>query len=257
MIEHDGVEHSGYMSFMVLVSIFPFFIFILAFTSFFGASELGEKFIELAVENMPNYSIDSIKNRISELMAAPPQGLLTLAILGTIWTSSSFVECLRTILNRVYEIKSPPNYILRRLLSIVQFLLISSAISLAMLLLVLIPIGLSKIPQFMLLIEDYKDLLNMARYFAIFLSLFLGVCALYYIIPNAKLRFWEVMPGAIFTVICWAISGHLLSKYLVYYTQLDIVYGSLGSVIITLIFFYIVNMIFIIGAEFNYISRRK
>ena len=51
MIDHDGIEHSGYMSFMVLLSIFPFFIFILAFTGFFGASELGEKFIQLALEN--------------------------------------------------------------------------------------------------------------------------------------------------------------------------------------------------------------
>lgn len=257
MIEHDGVEHSGYMSFMVLVSIFPFFIFILAFTSFFGASELGEKFIEIALESMPNYSIDSIKTRINELIASPPQSLLTLAIVGTIWTSSSFVECLRTILNRVYEIKSPPNYILRRLLSIAQFLIISSAISLAMLLLVLIPIGLSKIPQFMILIEDYKEMLNAARYAAIFLSLFLSVCALYYIIPNAKLRFLEVAPGAMITVICWSLSGHLLSQYLVYYNQLDIVYGSLGSIIVTLIFFYIVNMIFIVGAEFNYILRKQ
>jgi membrane protein len=257
MIEHDGVEHSGYMSFMVLVSIFPFFIFILAFTSFFGASELGEKFIEIATESMPNYSIDSIKTRIQELIDSPPQSLLTIAIVGTIWTSSSFVECLRTILNRVYEIKSPPNYISRRLLSIVQFLIISLAISLAMLLLVLIPIGLSKIPQFMILIEDYKDALNTARYFAIFLSLFFGVCSLYYIIPNAKLKFMEVIPGALITVIAWAISGHLLSKYLVYYTQLDIVYGSLGSVIITLVFFYVVNMIFIVGAEFNYILSKK
>lgn len=257
MIEHDGVEHSGYMSFMVLVSIFPFFIFILAFTSFFGASELGEKFIEIAIESMPNYSMDSIKTRIHELIDSPPQSLLTIAIVGTIWTSSSFVECLRTILNRVYEIKSPPNYVSRRLLSIVQFLIISLAISLAMLLLVLIPIGLSKIPQFMVLIEDYKDLLNTARYFAIFFSLFFGVCSLYYIIPNAKLKFVEVAPGALITVIAWTISGHLLSKYLVYYTQLDIVYGSLGSVIITLVFFYVVNMIFIVGAEFNYILRKK
>ncbi len=256
MIEHDGIEHSGYMSFMVLVSIFPFFIFILAFTSFFGASELGEKFIALAIENMPSHSIDSIKSRINELMNAPPQGLLTLAVLGTIWTSSSFVECLRTILNRVYEIKSPPNYVFRRLLSIGQFLIISSVISLAMLILVLIPIGLTKIPSFLQLIEGYKAWLNIARYAMISLSLFLSVCALYYTIPNAKLRFVDVTPGAFITVLGWAISGYLLSKYLVYYNQLSIVYGSLGSIIVTLIFFYIVNMIFIVGAEFNYISRR-
>lgn len=255
MIKHDGIEHSGYMSFMVLVSIFPFFIFILAFTSFFGASELGEKFIALAIENMPDHSIDSIRARVNELMNAPPQGLLTLAIFGTIWTSSSFVECLRTILNRVYKIKSPPNYILRRLLSIVQFLIISSIISLAMFLLVIIPIGLAKIPQFMIMIEDHKSTLNIARYAMISLSLFLSVCALYYIIPNAKLKFLEVIPGALLTILLWTISGYLLSTYITYYNQLSIIYGSLGSIIVTLIFFYMVNMIFIIGAEFNYLNR--
>ena len=153
MIDHDGIEHSGYMSFMVLLSIFPFFIFILAFTGFFGASELGEKFIQLALENMPAQSIDSIRSRVKELMTTPPQGLLTLAIVGRLWTSSSFVECLRTILNRVYEIKSPPNYFLRRMLSIAQFLFISTMISLAMLLLIIIPIGLQKLPSFMKMIE--------------------------------------------------------------------------------------------------------
>lgn len=256
MVDHDGVEHSGYMSFMVLLSIFPFFIFILAFTSFFGASEIGERFIHIALENMPAQSIESIRSRVNELISAPPQRLLTLAIIGSLWTSSSFVECVRTILNRVYEIKSPPNYFFRRMLSIAQFIFISMMICLAMLLLIIIPIGLSKIPQIMVVINDYKTILNSFRYFFIFLSLFLTVSSLYYLIPNVKLKFSEVLPGAFLSVILWIISGYLLSKYIVYYNQLNIVYGSLGSIIITLIFFYIINMIFIIGAEFNYLMRK-
>jgi len=257
MIDHDGIEHSGYMSFMVLLSIFPFFIFILAFTGFFGASELGEKFIQLALENMPAQSIDSIRSRVKELMTTPPQGLLTLAIVGSLWTSSSFVECLRTILNRVYEIKSPPNYFLRRMLSIAQFLFISTMISLAMLLLIIIPIGLQKLPSFMKMIEDYKTILNFSRYFLVFLCLFITVCSLYYLIPNVKLKFSEVIPGAFLSVLLWILSGYLLSTYLVYYNQLNIIYGSLGSIIVTLIFFYIVNMIFILGAEFNYLMKHN
>lgn len=252
-IEHDGVEHSGYMSFMVLVSIFPFFVFILALTGFFGASELGQNFIELLLRNMPAHSIDSIEARISELSNSPPQSLLTLAIAGTLWTASSYVECLRTILNRVYQIKSPPNYILRRLLSIGQFLLISLMISAVMLGLVILPVALSKIPELTELIDGYTSTLNSIRYLVVFLSLFITCCSLYYIIPNTKIRFIEVVPGAFLTVILWIASGYLLSKYIIYYNQLSIVYGSLGSVIVTLIFFYIINMIFIYGAEFNYL----
>ncbi len=257
MIDHDGVEHSGYMSFMLLLSIFPFCIFMLAFTSFLGNSELGERFIATALENMPEQSIDAIKNRIDELMKSPTQSLLTLAIFGALWTSSSFVECVRTILNRVYHITTPPSYITRRLLSIFQFLLISTAISFMMLILVIIPIILAKIPQFMVWINGYNEILTITRYLLVFSSLILGVGALYYIIPNRKMSVREVLPGALITVSGWICSGFLLSKFIRYYNQLNVVYGSLAGMIITLIFFYIINMIFIVGAEFNYINNKR
>jgi membrane protein len=257
MVDHDGVEHSGYMSFMLLVSIFPFFIFLLAFTSFLGASELGENFIALAIENMPKHSVDSIKTRMSELMKDPPQGLLTLAVLGTIWTSSSFVECLRTILNRVYEVKSPPNYIWRRLLSVFQFLIISFIAILATFIFIALPISFSKVSEFITFLEGYETTMNIVRYTMICSSLFLSVFFLYYLIPNTKLSLLEILPGSILTVLLWMASGYLLSKYIVYYHQLSIIYGSLGSIILTLMFFYIMNMIFIIGAEFNYLLKQN
>lgn len=260
-VDHDGVEHAGYMSFMVILSIFPFFVFLLALTSFFGELELGGRFIEIVLDNIPNEASQSFKNRIYELQNSPPQSLLTLAIAGTIWTASSFVECIRTILNRVYEIKSPPNYIFRRLLSILQFLLISLVIMAAMLLLVLFPIALAKVPEIASLVngyfDEYKEILGVTRYLLLYLSLFFTASSLYYLLPNAKITFSEVVPGALLTVILWIASGHLLSKYIVYYNQLTLVYGSLGSIIVTLIFFYIINMVFIYGAEFNFLLNKK
>lgn len=254
-IEHDGVEHSGYMSFIVLLSIFPFLVFLLALTSFLGASELGQNFIQIFLENMPERATESIEKRIKELLSVPPQSLMNLAVVGSVWTASSFVECLRTILNRVYEIKSPPPYIRRRLLSILQFLVISILITFTMFLLVFIPIVFTKIPVLLEAIEQYKNILNFIRYVLILVLLFLGASSLYYILPNVKLNFIDVFPGALLTVILWVISGYLLSTYIVYYNQLNLMYGSLGSIIVTLIFFYIINMIFIYGAEFNYLMK--
>lgn len=260
-IDHDGVEHAGYMSFMVILSIFPFFVFLLALTSFFGELELGGHFIEIVLQNIPSEAIQSFSDRFYELKNSPPQSLLTLAIAGTIWTASSFVECIRTILNRVYEITSPPNYIFRRLLSIVQFLLISLVIMVAMLILVLFPIILSKIPEVTTLVngyyEQYVEIFNITRFSLVFLSLFFTASSLYYLLPNAKITFIEVIPGALLTVILWVASGYLLSKYIGFYNQLTLVYGSLGSIIVTLIFFYIINMIFIYGAEFNFLLSKR
>lgn len=254
-IHQDGVEHAGYMSFMVLLSIFPFIVFFLALTSFFGASELGTNFVNVLIDTLPNDATLAIRNRIYELVKSPPYKLMTIAIIGTIWTSSSFVESLRTILNRVYNISSPPPYLFRRLLSIVQFLIINLMLSLVMLLLVIIPIGIKKIPELVHLLDTYSPLWNYSRYILILASLFTTVSALYYVIPNVQLQFKKIIPGSIVTVTLWIASGNILSSYLVYYNQLSVLYGSLGSIIITLLFFYIFNMIFIYGAELNYLLQ--
>ena len=255
-IEHDGVEHAGYMSFMVLFSLFPFLVFFLVLTSLLGASELGQNFMSLLIESLPDSTTIVIKKSIYEVMKVPPQSLMTLAIIGSIWTASSFVEALRTILNRVYHINSPPPYLSRRLMSILQFFVISMIISFAMFLLVIVPIGLSKIPAIASMMDGYTPILAYWRFVLIFICLFITVAALYYVIPNAKMTFAEVIPGSFLTVVLWIIAGHLLSQYIVYYKQLSIVYGSLGSIIITLLFFYVINMLFIYGAVFNYLYHR-
>lgn len=256
-VEHDGVEHAGYMSFMVLFSLFPFLVFFLVVTSLFGASELGSSFIQLLLDSMPDNSTSILKNRIEDLSQVPPQRLMTLAIIGSIWTASSFVEGLRTILNRVYHIESPPPYLTRRLLSIIQFFVISIFLSLVTLILILAPIALSKIPNIENVLHFTKPIMQYWRYVLIVVSLLLSVSCLYYMIPNVKIRFVETLPGSFYTVVLWIISAHYFSKYIIYYNQLNLIYGSLGSIIITMLFFYIINMLFIYGAVFNYIYHKK
>ncbi len=218
-------------------------------TSLFGFSESGAEFIQSVITEIPG---DIIKTRIQELLNVPPQSLMTLAILGSIWTASSFVEGLRTILNRIYNLGVPHSYLFRRMLSIVQFFIISLFLFLCMMVLVVVPIFINKFADISNVLTKISDFWNYVRYILIFTSLLLSSSTLYYIIPNVKIKYVDVLPGSVLTVVLWLSSGYLLSNYIKYYSQLSFVYGSLGNIIITLIFFYIVNIIFIFGAEFNY-----
>ena len=255
VINHDGIEHAGYLSFLVLFSIFPFVIFFLTLTSIFGFAESGADFVNQITVGIPG---DFVQKRMQELLNVPPVSLMSLAIVGSIWTASSFVEGLRTILNRIYKLTAPPSYIFRRMLSIVQFFIISMFLFLGMMLLVIIPIIISKFSNIHSIFHDLGILLSFVRYLLIFVCLFLSSSTLYYIIPNVKIRYIDVLPGSFLTVCFWLISGYFLSNYIKYYSQLNFVYGSIGNIIITLIFFYVVNIIFIYGAEFNYqINKEK
>lgn len=268
LVNHDGVEHAGYMAFMTLLSFFPFLIFLMAVTGFIDKSDHGREMIHLLLSSMPDDLIEAIKPRIEEILSVPPNSLLTISILGVVWTSSSTVEGIRTILNKIYHVSSPPAYIFRRLLSIMQFFIITAVFLISMFILLLLPAAyeaLSHISQLEPVINSLskstevilEPIWENARHLTFMLTLFGGVMFLYYSIPNVSLKIRSLIPGAIIVVILWLISGLLLSKYVYQFSQVNLVYGSLAGFIITLFFFYIIHIIFIYGAEINMILYSK
>src|SRR5690349_12581837 len=125
VIYHDGVEHAGYLSFITILALFPFLIIFISLTGALGDLPIVDEFITLFLSSLPKYVENAIKPRIHEIISGPPQSIMTLAIFGALWTASSFIEGLRTILNRAYRVSSPPPYLLRRMLSIFQFVLMT------------------------------------------------------------------------------------------------------------------------------------
>ncbi len=253
LVENDGIELAGYLTFLALLSLFPFLVLLVAIAGFIGQGELGTEFIQLLLTHLPDEAVAAIEPRIHEIMSGPPQGLLTVSILGTIWTSSSAVEGLRTVLNRAYQVSNPPTYLWRRMVSLLQIVLFTGIIIVVMSVLVLAPIvmdpfiryfGLTAMEIKIFLIEDFLYIGG--------LLLFLGVASLYYLLPNIKQPLIRTLPGAALVVGLWVLGAAALSVYLDNVHQVNLVYGSLSGFIATLLFFFVMNIIFIYGAEFNH-----
>jgi membrane protein len=230
-IQHDGIEHAGYLAFLTLLALFPFLVFMIAVIGFLGQGEAGAAFINSLL-----------------------QGLLTISIVGAIWTASSAVEGLRTILNRAYHVATPPAYWLRRSLSILQLLIFTFITVIGMVAVVAVQVFIHHVEDWFgmsLTPENQAYLQNMLL--CIFIGvLFIGVSSVYYAIPNIKQRFVSVVPGALLVVIGWLSVAYLFTLYLLNFNQVQILYGSLGGIIAALVFFYVCNMIFTFGAEFNH-----
>lgn len=253
-IQHDGIEHAGYLAFLGLLALFPFLVFVVAVIGVMGQGESGAMFITSLLAGLPENVTAALRPRILEIVSGPPQGLLTFSILGTIWTASSTVEGLRTVLNRAYNVSTPPTYVFRRSLSILQLLFFTSILILAMLLVVFAPIVLQNIEAWVGLALNHRPIGNMSAFAYMFTIgiLFLAVSYLYYLLPNIKQQFVVVAPGAFLVVIFWVIAAFIFTAYLSNFNQVNLVYGSLGGIIAALVFFYVCNIIFIFGAEFNF-----
>ncbi len=256
-IDHDGIEHAGYLAFLLLLSLFPFLVLLVSVAGFFGEGDAGTRFIHFIFSQLPPHMVQALTPRVDEIVSGPPTGLLSLAILGALWTASSAVEGYRTVLNRAYHVATPPAYILRRLLSILQLIIFTFAILMAMLIVIFTPIVLNSIENFIgyrFLTEDTINWSNWVFGFSIFI-MFLMVSNLYYALPNVKQNLLSVLPGAVLTVALWMVAAQILTLYLSHFEQVNLIYGSLGGIIAAMLFFYVINVIFIYGAEFNYLLK--
>jgi len=252
-VSHDGIEHAGYLAFLGLLAMFPFLVFIFAIVGFLGQGAAGAAFITSMLQTLPDHVTAALTPRIVEIVSGPPQGLLTISILGAVWTASSAVEGLRTILNRAYHVHTPPAYWLRRSLSIAQLLVFTFIIISGMILMVAVPLALHQIEDRLNIhLAEYQTYWSHMAFFITIGVLFIAICCIYYVIPNIRQRLVTVAPGAAIVVIAWLSAAHLFTLYLSNFNQVNLIYGSLGGIIAALAFFYVCNVIFIFGAEFNH-----
>lgn len=257
-VMHDGIEHAGYMAFLGLLSFFPFLVFLVAVAGVLGQTQMGDNFVNNIVINyLPENILLALEPRINEILSGPPQGLLTIAIIGIIWTASSAVEGTRTILNRAYRVQTPPAYIWRRLLSIAQFLALIIVIIIGMTVMIFLPVIWYQIKEYLPINpKEFEYRIHYIQYVISPAILFLVVSISYYILPNIKQRWTYVCPGTFLTLSGWVGFAYLFTSYLKNFEQVNLVYGSLGGIIASLLFFYIVSIIYIFGAEFNYFFEK-
>ncbi len=255
-VTDDGIEHAGYLSFLAILSIFPSLIFMFTLAGSIGRQDYGAEFISQLSKILPVDVMNALTPSINEILSGPPQGILTIAIIGILWTASSAVEGVRNILNKVYRVKNPPHYLFRRGISILQFVILIFVVITAMFFLTVVPGIVENLEiKFRVNIHINESLSNL-RYLISSSILFFGIATTYYILPNIKQTIVNVLPGALICVGLWLAVIYGFTSFVKYYSNASNVYGSLAGIILTLLFFYVLNIIYIYGAEFNFLLEK-
>ncbi|AHX11326.1 yihY family inner membrane domain protein [Neorickettsia helminthoeca str. Oregon] len=261
MLYHGGSEYAGYLSFLLLLSIFPFLFFFTAVAGHIGSIvdessyEITRKLLSLFIDGVPENIIEGIMPYIKEILEGPTQSLLTFTILGAIWTASSIVEGLKAAVNRAYNFSTDAlvyEYIFRRCISIVQFLMISMTILLFLLFPTIYPLLTKNLKFLSLVVKPDWIPYNILTTFCMFFF----VAALYIFFPKERQKFIDVIPGSVAVVALWIITSVSFSFYLRSFTQMSLIYGSIAGIIVIMTYFYLINLCFIYGAELNALNKR-
>lgn len=266
MPRHNSFEVSGYLAFLTLTAIFPCSIFLAKLAGFlnnFLSVKFGEdsiaNFLIKSFDELTDLPIESLKEEIKSILRGPPKSLVNFAFIGLIWVSSSTIEGLRSILNRAYQIERATPYILGRLFSIVQFLMISIfTIFLISLLHIILPIILYYGENIKFIIsEKYFGYFIWLKYTMNISILLLYVLWLHFSLPSHQEKIRDLFPGAVITVFLWLASSKILKFYFTQFLQFNVMYGGLANIVSILLFCYVIFLCFIFGAEFNYFYKKN
>ena len=256
----NGWMMAGHIAYMGLFALFPFLIFLVALAGFLGQGEAANNSVELGLELLPEDVASALKPAIDEVRRAPHAGLITFGILATLWASSSGLEALRHALNLAYDVADQPSFWRTRVESLLLTILAAIVVIIVMVLLVVIPVVLDAIQ---IVFHHKAGPVPRTDYFAgsrdaLGFLLLLGLLMLLYrVLPNIRLRATEVVPGAVLAWLLWLAAVWGYTIYLRSVPSFSITYGSLGGIVVTLFFFYISALLFVFGAEFNSVLRRR
>ncbi|MEM7023546.1 MAG: YihY/virulence factor BrkB family protein [Pseudomonadota bacterium] len=257
LLEDDGTTVAGHIAFTSLFSLFPFLIFLTTVAAQFGQDEAADHFVHIVLRTLPPEVAEAIQPAMEQFITTPQTGLMTLSIAVSLWVASSGIEALRTALNMAYGVERPRSIWFRRLQSFGLTILATVSIIPIMLALVVGPVVWAYVSHLVEVPDFWRWLYNVLRYLVAVVLLFFVIVLLYRWLPNRRMRWREVLPGAAATVILWFGTASLFSLYLQNLGRFSITYGSLGGIVITLMFFYLSALIFIFGAEINSARRRE
>lgn len=253
-VEDDIFSSAAQVAFYFSFAIFPLLLFLVTLLGLVLGSDndfRSDLYYYLG-RIMPISAFELVQMTMEEITANSSGGKLTIGLLIAIWSASAGVDSLRAALNRVFGFKEQRPFWLNKTVSItfttVLTVLITAALGIVFygwraVSLIFSYLGMS--------IES--PVLLVALQWIITLGLLVIVFEiLYNILPCRKpFRWYWITPGAFVGIILWLILSFGLKTYLSYWNTYDRFYGSLGAVIILMLWLYLTSLVILIGGMIN------
>lgn len=255
-IQEDDVQGiSAQLTYYLILSLFPFLIFVMTLIGYANIS-LEDKIKDLE-GIMPVEAVSIIEEILQDVAKGRNEALLSFGMLATLWAASKGINAIIKGLNRAYEVDESRVFWKIRGIAFMATLIIGFVILLSILLLVLGGWLKTQVFQLFDLPYGFQKLWDLLQYAIPLLVLFLVFTLLYWIAPSRRLSLKEVVPGAFFSTIGWIATSVLFSVYVNQFSDFTKTYGSLGGVMVLLIWLYISSMILLAGGEINAILQDR
>ncbi|WP_297712855.1 YihY/virulence factor BrkB family protein [Clostridium sp.] len=247
--DDDIFALAAQLAYYLILSFFPFLIFLLTLVGF---SNLDSMEVLGALRAMlPTSAFELIYNVIIEIIEKQNTGLLGASLLLVIWSASSAFRAVIKGINKAYGLSENRSFIKRAFIAVICTFALAFLIMLTLVMLVFGRLIGDLIASYLPFPSVVYKVWNFLRYVLVVFMMILIFASIYRYTPSKRLRWKEVLPGAIACTVGWLIVSLGFSFYINNFSNYSKIYGGLGAVIILITWLYLTSIILIGGGEIN------
>ncbi len=250
VIDDDCLGMAAQLAYYLALALSPALIVLVALVSYLPFSVL-DGLIQAINRIAPAEIVSLARDQISELAAGNSGGLLTIGVLGAVWTSSSALTAIVSTLNRAYEVTESRPWWKVRLLAIALTLGVALFIIGATGLLLAGPMIARYIESATGFGSAAADIWSVLQYPLAFALASLGIAIIYYYAPDADQDWVWITPGSIVACVLWLIASFGLKVYVTQFGNYNETYGALGGAAILMLWMYLTGLAILVGGEVN------
>jgi membrane protein len=242
------------LAYFFLLSLFPLLIFIVTLLPYLPITQAD--LLAVIRDFAPGETMDLIETNLAGILNEQNGKLLSFGVIGTIWSASNGINAIVRAFNKAYNVTESRSFVVARGMSI----LLTFGMILVIIVALLLPVFGKQIGVYLFsnfgLSSEFLTIWNTLRWLVSSVIIFIVFVSLYWIAPNKKLTCVSVIPGAIFATVGWAFVSLAFSYYVGSFGNYSATYGSIGAIIVLMIWFYLTGIMLILGGEINAISSQ-
>ena len=246
----DGIpQAAAELSYFLLFSMFPLLMFV---NSILARLDISIEGITPVLEMLPRTLRQLITTYLNQLSGTPSFSPMLIGIGLTLYFLSRAVRSMMRTVNDIYHVEVSRGMVKDVLISlgITAGFLVSGVCSV-----VLVVAGRALIrllPQIVPVPQAVLDATHDASFWVMIAFIFLFLMLFNCVVPNLHLKFREVWPGALFSLVAWILVSWVFSFYVDNMARYSVLYGSLAAIIVLMLWLYIVSIILLMGPQLNH-----
>ena len=239
------------LAYYFFLALFPALLFLLAIMSFVPIENLMETVTTTLARVAPSDVLNLIRDQILKIAQDKDGGLLTLGMLGTIWSTSAGMTAIIDTLNQAYDIHEGRPWWKVRLTAVGLTVALAIFIVGSTVLVVAGPAMADKVAAWFHLGSAFAWTWKILQWPLVFGLASLGIAIIYYYAPDAEQEWIWITPGSILATLLWLLISLGFRIYVTNFGSYTETYGAVGGVIVVMLWFYLSGLAVLVGAELN------